>query len=52
MASENGNNNQVNGPPPTGELRGERFTLNLTKGPQVIWKIYTKCSLCNSKFFN
>ncbi|XP_045456505.1 membrane-associated guanylate kinase, WW and PDZ domain-containing protein 1 [Melitaea cinxia] len=34
MASENGNNNQVNGPPPTGELRGERFTLNLTKGPQ------------------
>ncbi|XP_026486739.2 membrane-associated guanylate kinase, WW and PDZ domain-containing protein 1 isoform X2 [Vanessa tameamea] len=34
MAAENGNNNQVNGPPTTGELRGERFTLNLTKGPQ------------------
>ncbi|XP_041983951.1 membrane-associated guanylate kinase, WW and PDZ domain-containing protein 1 isoform X2 [Aricia agestis] len=34
MAAENGNNNQVNGPPPTGELRGERFTLTLTKGTQ------------------
>ncbi|XP_072945882.1 membrane-associated guanylate kinase, WW and PDZ domain-containing protein 1 [Epargyreus clarus] len=34
MAAENSNNNQPNGPPPTGELRGERFTLNLTKGTQ------------------
>ncbi|CAH0731508.1 unnamed protein product, partial [Brenthis ino] len=34
MAAENGNNNQPNGPPPTGELRGERFSLSLTKGTQ------------------
>ncbi|XP_034837035.1 membrane-associated guanylate kinase, WW and PDZ domain-containing protein 2 [Maniola hyperantus] len=34
MAVENGNNSQMNGPTPTGELRGERFTMNLTKGTQ------------------
>ncbi|OWR47402.1 Membrane-associated guanylate kinase WW and PDZ domain-containing protein 2 [Danaus plexippus plexippus] len=34
VAAENGNNNQVNGPQPVGELRGERFTITLTKGTQ------------------
>lgn len=34
MSSENGGNVQSNGPTPTGELRGERFTLTLTKGTQ------------------
>ncbi|CAK1595394.1 unnamed protein product [Parnassius mnemosyne] len=34
LAAENGANNQPNGPPLTGELRGERFTLTLTKGTQ------------------
>ncbi|XP_045507480.1 membrane-associated guanylate kinase, WW and PDZ domain-containing protein 2 [Colias croceus] len=33
MAAEN-NNNTSNGTPPTGELRGERFSLTLTKGTQ------------------
>ncbi|CAH2060572.1 unnamed protein product, partial [Iphiclides podalirius] len=34
LAAENGGSGQPNGPPPTGELRGERFTLTLTKGTQ------------------
>ncbi|XP_049881707.1 membrane-associated guanylate kinase, WW and PDZ domain-containing protein 2 isoform X2 [Pectinophora gossypiella] len=34
MAAENGGNSQPNGATPTGELRGERFTLTLTKGTQ------------------
>ncbi|RVE48357.1 hypothetical protein evm_007017 [Chilo suppressalis] len=34
LAAENSANNQANGSTPTGELRGERFTLTLTKGPQ------------------
>ncbi|XP_050671825.1 membrane-associated guanylate kinase, WW and PDZ domain-containing protein 2 isoform X2 [Leptidea sinapis] len=33
MAAEN-NNDQCNGNAPTGELRGERFTVTLTKGTQ------------------
>ena len=35
MAAENGNNNQTNGPPPAGKIRGEPFTVNLTKSTQV-----------------
>ncbi|XP_060807572.1 membrane-associated guanylate kinase, WW and PDZ domain-containing protein 2 [Amyelois transitella] len=34
LAAENGASNQANGPPATGELRGERFSLTLTKGTQ------------------
>ncbi|KAJ0171052.1 hypothetical protein K1T71_013251 [Dendrolimus kikuchii] len=34
LAAENSGPSQPNGPNPSGELRGERFTLNLTKGPQ------------------
>ncbi|XP_026317120.1 membrane-associated guanylate kinase, WW and PDZ domain-containing protein 1 [Hyposmocoma kahamanoa] len=34
LVSENGGGGQSNGPAPTGELRGERFTLSLTKGTQ------------------
>ncbi|CAB3232997.1 unnamed protein product [Arctia plantaginis] len=34
MSPENGGNSQSNGPTPTGELRGERFTVTLTKGTQ------------------
>ncbi|CAG9796222.1 unnamed protein product [Diatraea saccharalis] len=34
LAAENSANNQVNGSSSTSELRGERFTLTLTKGPQ------------------
>ncbi|XP_053618884.1 membrane-associated guanylate kinase, WW and PDZ domain-containing protein 2 isoform X2 [Plodia interpunctella] len=34
LAAENGGSNQANGPPTTGELRGERFSLTLTKGTQ------------------
>ncbi|XP_063834878.1 uncharacterized protein LOC135084068 [Ostrinia nubilalis] len=33
-AAENNANNKPNGGTPTGELRGERFTLSLTKGTQ------------------
>lgn len=35
LVAENGGGSQANGPAPTGELRGERFTLSLTKGTQV-----------------
>ncbi|KAG6449228.1 hypothetical protein O3G_MSEX005955 [Manduca sexta] len=31
---ESGGSGPPNGPPPTGELRGDRFTVTLTKGPQ------------------
>ncbi|XP_050555251.1 membrane-associated guanylate kinase, WW and PDZ domain-containing protein 1 isoform X1 [Spodoptera frugiperda] len=34
LSSENGGTGPSNGPTPTGELRGERFTLTLTKGTQ------------------
>ncbi|XP_045539695.1 membrane-associated guanylate kinase, WW and PDZ domain-containing protein 2 [Papilio machaon] len=34
LAAENGGGSQTNGPPPGGELRGERFTITLTKGTQ------------------
>nr|XP_049705495.1 membrane-associated guanylate kinase, WW and PDZ domain-containing protein 2 isoform X2 [Helicoverpa armigera] len=34
LSSEHSGNSQSNGPTPTGELRGERFTLTLTKGTQ------------------
>ncbi|CAK1546650.1 unnamed protein product [Leptosia nina] len=34
LAAESNNNNQANGTQPTGELRGERFSLTLTKGTQ------------------
>ncbi|XP_052752951.1 LOW QUALITY PROTEIN: membrane-associated guanylate kinase, WW and PDZ domain-containing protein 1 [Galleria mellonella] len=34
LAAENGGNSQANGATPTGELRGERFTLTLTKSTQ------------------
>ncbi|XP_037876793.1 membrane-associated guanylate kinase, WW and PDZ domain-containing protein 2 [Bombyx mori] len=34
LAAENTTNGQSNGPTPGGELRGNRLTVNLTKGPQ------------------
>ncbi|XP_047516745.1 membrane-associated guanylate kinase, WW and PDZ domain-containing protein 2 isoform X1 [Pieris napi] len=34
LVAENNNNYQSNGTTPTGELRGERFSLTLTKGTQ------------------